>query len=90
MVGPMSNLPSRLPMWCPGLSISWSIMNHYFFVEGLSVCSCNQTLHRNVCMPIGGVGFLVVVLYLGLLLLARALFTTVEGGSMYIHCKVLI
>ena len=62
----------------------------FFFLEGLAVCSFNQTLHRNLCMPIGGVGFLVVVVYLGLLLLARALCTTVGCGSMYIHCKVLI
>ena len=52
---------------------------------GLGVCGCNQNLHRSVCIPIDGGRALIAVLYLGLLLLAGAFCTTVEGGMLNLH-----
>ena len=54
-------------------------------LAGIVGFGCNKTLHTYVCMLIGRDGFLIVGVNLGLLLLAGALCTTVEGGIMHIQ-----
>ena len=85
-----SNVPDGFPIWLPGRYIHWPIMNHSFFLLGLAVCSCNQTLYINLYMPIGGGGVLIVVLDLGLSFLDGAFCHTVEGGNLHLHCKLTL
>ena len=55
------------------------------FLVGPEVCVCNQTLHRNVCIPIGGGGVLIDVVYLFVLLIDEAFYPTVECVIMHLH-----
>ena len=54
------------------------------------MCSCNKNIHRYVCRLVGREKFLIVGVDSQLLLLAVVIFPTIGGGSLHLHCIVML